>query len=55
MPCANNGILLSHENNEIMPFAATCDHTKVKSVTERQISCHITYMWNPKNDTNELT
>ena len=26
----------------------------IKSDRERQISYDITYMWNPKNDTNEL-
>ena len=32
------------------------DHTKwSKSDRERQISCDIPYMWNLKNDTNELT
>ena len=41
-----------------MPFAATWMrdyHTKwSKSVRERQISYDITYMWDLKNDTNEL-
>ena len=51
-----NGILLSHEKNEITPFAGWTQRLsfKVKPNIERQISYDITYMWNLKNDTNEL-
>ena len=42
-----------------MPFAATWMDLEIiilseVSQTERQISSHITYTWNLKNDTNEL-
>ena len=45
-----NGILLSHNKNEIMLFAATWDcHTKwSKPDRERQISHDIACMWNLK-------
>ena len=55
-----NGILLSHKNNEIMPFAATGMEgeiiilSAVKSEGERQIPYDIIYMWNLKYNTNEL-
>ena len=49
------------KKNEIMPFAATWMdgprdyHTKwSKSERETQIPYATTYMWNLKNDTNEL-
>ena len=51
-----NGILLSHKNNEIMPFAATwmqLESLVLKSERQRQIPYDITYMWNLKYDTNE--
>ena len=42
-----------------MPFAATWMDLEIiissKSNRERQVSYDITYMWNLKNDTNELT
>ena len=44
------------ENNETMPFAATWMYLKLiilSELSQRQIY-DITYMWNPKNDTNEL-
>ena len=59
--CIYDGILLSHKKNEILPFAAMwmdleiITLSKVKSERERQISYDITYMWNLKNDTKELT
>ena len=44
---------------EIMPFAATWMDLEIimlsKSERERQIPHDITYMWNLKSDTNELT
>ena len=43
------------KNNEIMPFAATwMDLEIITKWSQRQISYDITYMWNLKNDTNEL-
>ena len=54
-----NGILLSHKNNEIMPFAATWMDLEIiilsKSNRERQIPYDTTYMWNLKYDTTEPT
>ena len=40
-----------------MPFAVTRTDLEniILSERERQISCDITYMWNLKYDTNELT
>ena len=53
-----NGILLSHKNNEIMPFAATWMDLETivlsKSETEKQIPYDVTCMWNLKYDINEL-
>ena len=48
------------KKNEIMPFAVTCMDLEIiilseVSQTERQISYDTTYMWNLKNNTNELT
>ena len=45
--------------NAVMPFVATWMDLEIiilseVSQTERQISYDITYMWNLKNDTNEL-
>ena len=46
------------KKNEIMPFATTWMDLKIIILSEvtrtRQISYDITYMWNLKNDTNEL-
>ena len=47
-------ILLSHKNNEIMPFAATWMDIEIITLsevdqTERQTP-YITYMWNLKYD-----
>ena len=54
----HNGVLLSHKNNEIMPFAATWMDLEIiilSEVTQRQVSYDIAYMLNLlKNDTNEL-
>ena len=52
-----NGILLSHKKSEIMPFAATwmnLEIIKLSDVSQRQILYDITYIWNLKNNTNEL-
>ena len=46
------------KKNEIMPFAATGIDTEIiilSEVIQRQIVYGITYMWNLKNNTNELT
>ena len=53
-----DGILLSHEKNEITPFAATwmdLDIIILSEVRQRKTNtiC-ITYMWNLKYDANEL-
>jgi len=56
-----NGILYNHKKNEIMPFATTGMNYCTRGLTyymnksERQILHGITYMWNLKYDTNELT
>ena len=56
-----NGILLSHKKEWNNAICSNMDgprgyHTKwSKSERERQISYDITYMWNLKSDTNELT
>ena len=55
-----SGILLSHKNNEIMPFAATWMNLEIIIPSEeiiipereRQIPYDIIYMWNLKYDTN---
>ena len=51
-----NGILLNYkEKNEIMPFLATWINLEITIVSEaRQRKTNITYMWNLKNDINEL-
>ena len=53
-----NGILLSHKNNEILPFATVWIDLEGLmlseiSQTEKDILYVITYMWNLKNKTNE--
>ena len=50
--CIYNGILLSHKKDEMMPFAAMWMDLKMiilSEVSQRQISCDITHMWNLKN------
>ena len=45
------------ERNEILPFAATWMDLGIiilSEVSQRQILYDITYMWNLKNNTNEL-
>ena len=52
-----NGILSSREKNEIMPFAAIWMDLEIiilGEVNQRKTNTSITYMWNIKNDTNEL-
>ena len=52
-----NGILLSHKNNEIMPFAATWMDLGIiilSIVNQRKINIVSLNMWNLKKDTNEL-
>ena len=53
-----NGILCSHKENEIMPFAVTWIDLEITILSEvsqrRQIPYMITYTWNLKHDTNEL-
>ena len=52
-----NGILLSHEKNEIMPFAATQMQLEVIILSEvrktNQIPYEVIHMWNLKYDTNK--
>ena len=54
----HSGILLSHEKNEIMPFAATWMDPEIitlsQSERERQIPYDITYNWNLIYSTNEV-
>ena len=56
--CMCNGILCSHKENEIMPFAVTWIDLEITILSEvsqrRQIPYMITYTWNLKHDTNEL-
>ena len=50
-----NGILLSHEKNEIMSFAATWMDLKIISLSQTEMEhSEIMNMWNPKNGTKEL-
>jgi len=56
--CMYNGILLSHKNNEIVPFAATWMDLEIiilseVSQTEKDIY-HITYICKLKYGTNKL-
>ena len=52
-----NGMLLSHKEKEIVPFAATWMHLEIilNEVTQKEKDKYhiITYMWNLKYDTNE--
>ena len=52
-----NGVLLSHKKNEIMPFAATwmgLEGIRLSEIsqTEKDMLYEITYRWNQKNTTN---
>ena len=49
-------ILLSLKQNEIMPFVATQMDLEIilSERSQRQIPYNINYMWNIKNNTNEL-
>ena len=52
-----NGILLSHKKEWNNAICSNMDGPRdyhTKSDREIQISYDITYMWNLKNDTNEL-
>ena len=52
----HNGILLSHKNNKIMPFASTWMELEtliLSEVRERQIPYAITYTWNLVYGINE--
>ena len=56
--CMYNGIVLSHKNNEIVPFAATWMDLEIiilseVSQTEKDIY-HITYICKLKYGTNKL-
>ena len=57
----HNEILLSHRTNETMSFAATWMHLEIIAISEvrlereGQIAYDITYMWNLKCGTKELT
>ena len=52
-----NGILLCHNKNKIMPFATTWMQLEIIILNEvkskRQIPYDITYMWNLTYDTDE--
>ena len=55
-----NGILVSHKKKERMPFAATWMDIEIiilreVSQTEKDRYYMISFMWNLKNSTNELT
>ena len=53
-----DGTLLSHEENEIMPFAATWMDLEIIILREanqkEKDKYHIIYIWNLKYDTNDL-
>ena len=40
---------LAIKKNEIMPSVATWMDLEIMILSQRQVSCDITYMWNPKN------
>ena len=47
-----NGILLSHKNNEILSFVTTpmdLEAIMLSGISQRQILCDFTCMWNLKN------
>ena len=52
-----NGLLLNHKKNKIMPFATTRMQLEIITLSEvkreRQIPYDITYMWNMTFDTDE--
>jgi len=52
-----NGILLNHKKNKIMPFATTQMQLEIITLSEvkreRQIPYDTTYMWNMTFDTDE--
>ena len=55
-----SGILLLHKKNKIIPFAATWMELEISILSEvrqkeKDIPYDITYMWNLKYNTNELT
>ena len=51
-----NGILLSHENNEIVPLAATWMDLEIIRLSEvsQKVKYYIISIWNLKNSTNKL-
>ena len=53
----HNGILLSHKNNEILPFATTWMDLegRLSEIPDRkrQMPYDFTYIWNRNNKTNE--
>ena len=51
-----NGILLSHENNEIVPLAATWMYLEIIRLSEvsQKVKYYIISIWNLKNSTNKL-
>ena len=50
---------LAIKNHETLPFVATWMDLEIINHTERSKSdkdrCYITYMWNVRNNTNEVT
>ena len=52
-----NGLLLNHKKNKIMPFATRRMQLEIITLSEvkreRQIPYDITYMWNMTFDTDE--
>ena len=51
----HNGILLSHKNNKIMPFAATWTELEILILSEIVRKGKIDPMWNLKSGTDEPT
>ena len=55
--CFTKCVQQSMKKNEIMSFAATLMDLEIiplSEVNQTQVTSYITYLWNPKNDNDEL-